>query len=646
MTITTRAYEYLSPKKIFSSSKNQVSKRKNRKMSEPQSQDQQQLEAGTTTTTTSAAAANTSTTTTTTSNNNRNEDDVVDDDDDKLSNYLFCFASYHAIFLPVSITMILSALAVVYINTEESRKAGAAAFASTYEVFDLNDDDGNTNGSQKFLKSIGNTLIMVSVICVMTFIVVILYKFKCMKIFYGYMIIVTTLLLGYFSTNMVLLAIHKYEFLNRIDWFTLIFVMYNFAIVGTISIFYSKGIPNFIKQGYLIASSIILAWQFSFFGDWTAWTLLVALALWDLFAVLTPCGPLKQLAELMSKPGAQPIPGLLYEAALPSGVEKPNKNNNNKKKKENQEDEEEKKEEEETKSNDVVTTTDTMNQMTSSATTYTENSRLGVSSSSSSRRHRSSASNNNNNNNNNQQQQQRRGKIPLALAIVYRLQVIDEDGLLRPKKKTKSSKLLFKRKKENQQQKNNNNNNGQEEEKEEEEQEVYTGEEIRERKSQFTAKQLRSEITVIYPSRGGNIEKQDNNDDDGWVVYSRSGQVLREFIINDQGQVFLKGQESSSSSSSAAKKKKQDNSIKLGLGDFIFYSVLVSKAALSGFTSFSICMIVILFGLLGTLVLLSVYGKALPALPISILLGVAFFFCTQEIIEPWLLSMIRTPIYV
>ena len=32
-------------------------------------------------------------------------------------------------------------------------------------------------------------------------------------------------------------------------------------------------------------------------AQWTGWTLLVALALYDLCAVLTPCGPLKQLVR-------------------------------------------------------------------------------------------------------------------------------------------------------------------------------------------------------------------------------------------------------------------------------------------------------------------------------------------------------------
>jgi presenilin 1 len=91
---------------------------------------------------------------------------------------------------------------------------------------------------------------------------------------------------------------------------------------------------------------------------------------------------------------------------------------------------------------------------------------------------------------------------------------------------------------------------------------------------------------------------------------------------------------------------KSSNSIRLGLGDFIFYSVLVSKAAQYSFTTFAACTLVILSGLGGTLVLLSVYHHALPALPISIFLGVAFYILTRAFVEPWIEAVMSTPLYV
>ncbi|POM61656.1 Presenilin-like protein, partial [Phytophthora palmivora] len=69
-----------------------------------------------------------------------------------------------------------------------------------------------------------------------------------------------------------------------------------------------------------------------------------------------------------------------------------------------------------------------------------------------------------------------------------------------------------------------------------------------------------------------------------------------------------------------------DETIKLGLGDFVFYSVLVSRAAKYDFSAMIGCLVSVLMGLGGTLFLLGIYQKALPALPISILLAVMMYF--------------------
>jgi len=83
----------------------------------------------------------------------------------------------------------------------------------------------------------------------------------------------------------------------------------------------------------------------------------------------------------------------------------------------------------------------------------------------------------------------------------------------------------------------------------------------------------------------------------------------------------------------------EDDAIKLGLGDFVFYSVLVSRAALSGFGTAAACFVAIIMGLVATLVLLAVCERALPALPISIFFGVIFYFCTALLIEPFAEAM-------
>jgi len=79
--------------------------------------------------------------------------------------------------------------------------------------------------------------------------------------------------------------------------------------------------------------------------------------------------------------------------------------------------------------------------------------------------------------------------------------------------------------------------------------------------------------------------------------------------------------------------------IKLGLGDFVFYSVLIGRAALFDMIAVFTCFVGIVTGLFCTLILLAIWRKALPALPISIGLGIIFFILTKYLLLPFVIVL-------
>lgn len=63
-------------------------------------------------------------------------------------------------------------------------------------------------------------------------------------------------------------------------------------VVGVVALFFAPA-PILLKQGYLVTTGVVTAYLFTFIPEWTTWVMLVAMALYDLCAVLTPHGPLK-----------------------------------------------------------------------------------------------------------------------------------------------------------------------------------------------------------------------------------------------------------------------------------------------------------------------------------------------------------------
>lgn len=156
-------------------------------------------------------------------------------------------------------------------------------------------------------------------------------------------------------------------------------------------------------------------------------------------------------------------------------------------------------------------------------------------------------------------------------------------------------------------------------------------------------------MEAVLPRNGAKIVKQSRralqgDKEDRYGIMGSDGTLKRVlFVDNKNGKVYEEMQDDDDGS---AYEGRFSNTIKLGLGDFIFYSVLVAKSAQYSFPCFISSFLVILAGLGGTLVLLAVYKHALPALPISIFLAVGFYVLVRFMAEPWIHAVMSTPFYV
>ena len=343
-----------------------------------------------------------------------------------------------------------------------------------------------------------------------------------MKFLIGYMILSSASLLGLLGDYMGSVAIQVYQI--PIDMLSYTFIMYNFAVVGVIAIFYQNGVPTSITQGYLVCTSVILAWHFSHFDDWTAWTLLVMLALYDLCAVLTPCGPLKALVNLMQDEDAPDMPGLLYEAQLPSGTQKPGRPKNE---------------------NSAVNGNENRTSR-SSAATRKEGTR---SKNSGGESHRGRDSNTNSSaqlpppaasasastvesESASPLTNGPRIFVPLVIAKVYRLPLVSRYTHV----VSASTSGRGQRKKSSRRKRNKSNSSTINEspllaEKNNEE----TLEEFYQR--EFSVSELKAEVEVQLPPDGGWIEKLEGNDN-RFLVYGKNGNVKRELYMNKKGKVY------------------------------------------------------------------------------------------------------------
>ncbi|OVA06013.1 Peptidase A22A [Macleaya cordata] len=430
---------------------------------------------------------------------------------------------------PVSICMFLVVL-LVYALTPTAPNSLPIRTAANLVYLETPTD----STTQKLEGALLNAVVFIILIAAVTFVLVLLYYYNFNNFLKNYMRFSAFFVLGSMGGSIFLSIIQHFSI--PIDSITCLILLFNFTIVGVLSVF-SPGIPILLRQGYMVLLGIIVAAWFTKLPEWTTWTLLVALALYDLVAVLAPGGPLKLLVEL-AQSREEELPALIYEARP---------------------------------------TVDRSNGRGSLGILIT-----GATS--------------------------RAGSVELQPVTQN-----NEGNQIRisPENHSNSDYSVGEI------------GNLQANEIEDEEMSPLVGN-FGQRPSSSNGSSEFSAINV-GPLRARNLGNEDSE-----IV--EEGSPLIDVIGLGNGRERRRNVGGGGGGSEITA------GIKLGLGDFVFYSVLVGRAAMYDLMTVYACYLAIISGLGCTLILLSVCHRALPALPISITLGVIFYFCTRLVMEPFVVG--------
>ncbi|KAI9366575.1 Presenilin-domain-containing protein [Pilaira anomala] len=208
------------------------------------------------------------------------------------------------LFYPLILTFALVCWIEITLNIDNSVISNPLMFY---------DESASDSTGVRLGGSVLNAILVVCGITTMTFLFVLCFKYRLYKFIFFWLGLSVLSILGVTTTTLWIEMMTVYRI--PLDYITMLVCSWNFSIVGVIAIFWNS--PLWLQQAYLIIVSTATSISMLRMPPWTTWTVLIAISIYDLFAVLCPSGPLRLLIS-MAEERQEDIPALIYSAGMAS----------------------------------------------------------------------------------------------------------------------------------------------------------------------------------------------------------------------------------------------------------------------------------------------------------------------------------------
>ncbi|KAG1370969.1 Presenilin [Cocos nucifera] len=206
---------------------------------------------------------------------------------------------------PVSICMLLVVLIVSFLSPPPSAAVPPPVTAATLVYLESPSD----SPTQKLEGALLNAAVFVVLVAAVTFLLVVLYYYNFTGFLKNYMRFSAFFVLASMGGPILLSLLRRLAL--PLDAPTCLLLLFNLAAIGVLAVF-SPAVPILLRQAYTVSLGVIVAAWLTKLPEWTTWSLLIALALYDAVAVLSPRGPLRILVDLASSRDDD-LPALVYE---------------------------------------------------------------------------------------------------------------------------------------------------------------------------------------------------------------------------------------------------------------------------------------------------------------------------------------------